>query len=859
MPELKLMGTTICLPDEIILYAKLKHQYACLAQELSCEFKKNYEQNITNISLLEKNLEKIANSLFYKAIDYALKDLTTYGIYHINHESYSREVYEMGLMDTWNDMLSQIYKTLEEISNTKNSEMEYRRLRKESRDRFSGGGFGISGAIEGMATAGALNMASGLAHTAFNTVGNIGTEISASKQKNDLYKSISKVADHYFYITISNFYFATAIILAEEDVIRIRIPSDTDVNRQRGILENIFSKKISKEKAEELLVDCILLDPTNEKIYEYLITQYGDKDNSIEKFASVFYINLKNKKLSLFVDDLRQKRDKLIVDYSRKLDKVKLEENLIDIRNELNRNKKKYGINENIELEELINKDLQSLGSKNGIRVALSKIDYTNSETFESGVKVFENWALDSQVDIKDIEVAFEEVRIFYKNMDKKVDGEFYDSIEEAEAVSTLLKKLVSEIKNLSGNKRELILELITKFDKSDIKSKQKYMNYLNEQLIEEDIRFRTIRGVVYETREEAEQIRNENLAIENLLRTSVLDNRNKLVEIKNCIDTLSVLETQKDYLCYIETCFDIWDLMEEKSQTTVNNEFGTRKEYATYFYSLELIKLQAEYLGLVNAKFAKFYSMVEQDYFSVNGKLCTSSAEADKKYYKWVEHSRSYLKYITEKNATKKTFLSKIKTGITGVVYQGYEEEYNSLTKNGTLAIPNDSFSDLETIQLGIVKVNNNTYDEFKAKVKSYSELKKLSSSMLDKILNAEHLVENNTKDYSQEIYMIMKKVCPGIRINNIGGFIKNMYDDPIGTYLKITLTDVSSNKNDIFMTKEIISMYFEDLSEEEINALVNNVPILLTEKIDFGYGTDLTDALLSVNAKVSSELVDN
>lgn len=52
----------------------------------------------------------------------------------------------------------------------------YRKLRKENRGRLVGGGFGLEGAFKGIATAGAINLATGAAHSAFNFVGNIRSE-----------------------------------------------------------------------------------------------------------------------------------------------------------------------------------------------------------------------------------------------------------------------------------------------------------------------------------------------------------------------------------------------------------------------------------------------------------------------------------------------------------------------------------------------------------------------------------------------------------------------------------------------------------------------------------------------------------
>ena len=94
-----------------------------------------------------------------------------------DHELYIDKAYEQ-LEDEYTDIVM-----------TQEQKEEYRRLRKASRGRMVGGGFGLSGAIKGAATAGAVNMVTGIGHSLFNAVGNIATSISTSSKKSKLYKS----------------------------------------------------------------------------------------------------------------------------------------------------------------------------------------------------------------------------------------------------------------------------------------------------------------------------------------------------------------------------------------------------------------------------------------------------------------------------------------------------------------------------------------------------------------------------------------------------------------------------------------------------------------------------------------------
>lgn len=53
-----------------------------------------------------------------------------------------------------------------------------------NRSRLEGGGFGLTGAVKGIAVAETVNLAFGAAHMVFNGLGELGSSISASNKKN---------------------------------------------------------------------------------------------------------------------------------------------------------------------------------------------------------------------------------------------------------------------------------------------------------------------------------------------------------------------------------------------------------------------------------------------------------------------------------------------------------------------------------------------------------------------------------------------------------------------------------------------------------------------------------------------------
>ena len=108
-------------------------------------------------------------------------------IYDVGSEEYINGIPHTENADNAYDEILYKFSTIE---GNQEAAANMRAARKASRGRVVGGGFGVGGALKGMATAGAMNIGTGLAHSAVNVVGNIGSAINASMEKSALYTYI---------------------------------------------------------------------------------------------------------------------------------------------------------------------------------------------------------------------------------------------------------------------------------------------------------------------------------------------------------------------------------------------------------------------------------------------------------------------------------------------------------------------------------------------------------------------------------------------------------------------------------------------------------------------------------------------
>ena len=91
------------------------------------------------------------------------------------------------IADTFVSVLANMDRQLRNINQAQSEEELEREIRKESRTRFFGVGFGVEGFVKATLAAGALNMGTGLVHSAFNMIGNTFTALSANSERSDLY------------------------------------------------------------------------------------------------------------------------------------------------------------------------------------------------------------------------------------------------------------------------------------------------------------------------------------------------------------------------------------------------------------------------------------------------------------------------------------------------------------------------------------------------------------------------------------------------------------------------------------------------------------------------------------------------
>lgn len=207
-----------------------------------------------------------------------------YQVYNVSAEAYRKscldlseayDVYEMAV-DIYNNIIDQ----LEE-------EREYREYRKASRAEVIGGGFGLGGALKGMATAGAINMATGAAHSIANAIGNASSEGDATERKKELYREAREpFRDAVERCVLATAYQHIEVVNSYSDK---QITSCFDREQSSALFESAMKVP---GKRDQLLVESFTLCPWFYKIYPYIFKNYPNERKNIITISKDFHYDL---------------------------------------------------------------------------------------------------------------------------------------------------------------------------------------------------------------------------------------------------------------------------------------------------------------------------------------------------------------------------------------------------------------------------------------------------------------------------------------------------------------------------------------------------------------------------------------
>lgn len=157
----------------------------------------------------------------------------------------------------------------------------------------------------------------------------------------------------------------------------------------------------------------------------------------------------------------------------------------------------------------------------------------------------------------------------------RTVDDILFDSIEQAEVAKKELSYVQSRMIALKEDDESAMIAIKEEISTCTTEIKNKYLLAVESKLAAYDVRVRTFRGVVYDTREEAERYRQEEAEIGCIMRSVNADDETSLL---TALEKLNALDSfLKDNP--IATLRQLLDEYDVKVRTVDGVTYGTRQE----------------------------------------------------------------------------------------------------------------------------------------------------------------------------------------------------------------------------------------------------------------------------------------
>ena len=284
--------------------------------------------------------KSVVSDVEWPLLQKATELLNAQGVYSLDELAfYDKYVIDSCIDDNFQNKIIDLKREIDAVDIRQEEEEMYRQVRKESRGRVVGGGFGLGGAIKGMAQAGMMNAASGIAHSAFNAVGNVGSGIAASSDKAAIYKKYKEPLKAALMQDLYDIRNAIRTALQKEAGIVCKYVTDSEYDKAKAIWNNYRLGRIPEEKKKEQIIEALTLNPYSIEIYDSIWEDYGDENGELRKMATYFGIPLEQQIAEIaeqYGDDLFTKNCSLYEEsFDKKTAAVQIENQIKAILDEL--------------------------------------------------------------------------------------------------------------------------------------------------------------------------------------------------------------------------------------------------------------------------------------------------------------------------------------------------------------------------------------------------------------------------------------------------------------------------------------------------------------------------------------------
>lgn len=304
-----LFGYRIGVPNSAKGYILIRNEFESLATDAADTIAANYHSRYKNLEGIMKYADEDAFNLIVEGIEHAVEFLNKMGIYNINFDSFAEEAKE--LIGSWGCAFGELEDIYNKLNDYKQEQKDYRSMRKGGRGRLVGGGFGVGGAVKGMAMAGTVNATTGMLHSLANAVGNAATSAEVGNKMSRIYNDPATKEALCYGIYEDVFYLHYVLIDFINKNGSQNIPilySENDYKESKIIYDNILNGNVNNDKLESAVLDMLEKYPLDKRFYKLALDLFGDEDNGLESYAGFFDIEISSIKEAKRREEENEKR-----------------------------------------------------------------------------------------------------------------------------------------------------------------------------------------------------------------------------------------------------------------------------------------------------------------------------------------------------------------------------------------------------------------------------------------------------------------------------------------------------------------------------------------------------------------------
>lgn len=284
--EFKFEGIIIEIDDGKKTFCHMQQEWEKQLKQIKEKYQKNYRslKNLANLTDDELfwNLINETRVDGYMAVDYMIN---SFGKIGIKPEPFFDACGDdSDIFDSIQDSLFDQYIALLE---DKEKKRQYRQARKDNRRKW----YGLT--VEAQRKADIKNAQSAMLHSARNAVGNAMTASAINSEMNSIYGKYEEIIWKELEKVILS-YKDMSYVLMKSSNTPFRMITQSDIQSSDEALAEAKKTEINSVENLNAIKTALEYDPENRSVYEFMIQNYGDRDNDVEFLARDFFIELRS-------------------------------------------------------------------------------------------------------------------------------------------------------------------------------------------------------------------------------------------------------------------------------------------------------------------------------------------------------------------------------------------------------------------------------------------------------------------------------------------------------------------------------------------------------------------------------------